>query len=99
MIINTTYGEGGYDPTKPNNNIVETMERIDSEHCVIKQYDGETIINEETIYMPEPIEDENAKFTIPKYAIVRFSEDMDNPEINSIAEIKRSINKFLEQIG
>ena len=40
MIINTTYDDGGYDPNKPNNNIVETVERIDREHCVIKQYDG-----------------------------------------------------------
>lgn len=27
MIIKTVYGIGGYDPTKPNNNIVEEIEQ------------------------------------------------------------------------
>lgn len=31
MGIIVTYGEGGYDPTKPNNNIVEIREVEDEE--------------------------------------------------------------------
>lgn len=98
MIINTTYDDGGYDPNKPNNNIVETVERIDREHCVIKQYDGETIINEETVYMLEPIENENAQLTIPKSAVTKLAEDMANPSINSISEIKSVISDFASKI-
>ena len=30
-IISTTYGLGGYDPTKPNNNIIEEVTRIVSD--------------------------------------------------------------------
>jgi hypothetical protein len=31
MGFTVTYGEGGYDPTKPNNNIVEIIEIEDEE--------------------------------------------------------------------
>jgi hypothetical protein len=31
MIKMTTYGLGGYDPTKPNNNIVEEIDIPDTE--------------------------------------------------------------------
>jgi hypothetical protein len=30
-MLNTTYGPGGFDPTKPNNNIVEEVELPDPE--------------------------------------------------------------------
>ena len=31
----TTYGIGGYDPTKPNNNIVEEIDILDEESITI----------------------------------------------------------------
>lgn len=33
-MINVTYGEGGYDPSKPNNNIIEQVEVPDPELAV-----------------------------------------------------------------
>lgn len=56
MIISTTYGAGGYDETKPNNNIIEVVKRINTDECVVIKYDGDTVIGEYNISMPEPPE-------------------------------------------
>lgn len=53
MIISTTYGVGGYDETKPNNNIVEVVERINADECVVRKYEGDTVVSETTVPMPE----------------------------------------------
>lgn len=68
------YGEGGYDPTKPNNNIVNEYETPDVESDIV-----------ETI-------------NVPVLAVEQLATDMSDPNINSIAEIKSSLSKFLESL-
>lgn len=72
-MIHTTYGEGGYDETKPNNNIIE-------------QYDDGVV-------------DENVEQkTIPVTAIAELQTKLDDPTVNSIAEVKSALSDFIGQI-
>lgn len=98
MIINTTYGEGGYDSSKPNNNVVETIERINSQECVITEYDGENIVSQETIDMPGVAVNDTAQFTIPGSAIDELVEALDDPSVNSVSELKSAVMEFVQQI-
>lgn len=98
MIINTTYGEGGYDPNKPNNNIVETVDRINSQECLVTEYDGDNIINQETLVTPEMATQDISQYTIPAAAIDTLVEAMDDPAVNSISEIKLAVLQFVRQI-
>lgn len=97
MIISTTYGAGGYDETKPNNNIVEIVERINADECVVKEYDGDTVVSETSISMPE-MPEEPVLLSIPSDAVDELLEAMDDNSINSIAEIKQSILQFATKI-
>lgn len=97
MIISTTYGVGGYDETKPNNNIVETIERINSDECVVREYDGETVVSETTISMPETPE-QPTLLSVSSDAIDELLEAMDDGSVNSIVELKQSILNFANKI-
>lgn len=71
MIV-TVYGEGGFDPNKPNNNIVE-------------QYDDGVETPEETKQ-------------IPQSALNNLSNKLNDPSVNSIAEIKDVLKDFIGEI-
>ena len=71
MIV-TVYGEGGFDPNKPNNNIIE-------------QYDDGVDVPEETKQ-------------IPQSALDNLSNKLNDPAINSIAEIKDVLKDFIGEI-
>mgnify|MGYP000860193140 CR=1 FL=1 len=71
MIV-TVYGEGGYDPEKENNNIIE-------------QYDDGIEASEETKQ-------------IPQSALNNLSNKLQDPSVNSIAEIKDALKDFIGEI-
>jgi hypothetical protein len=71
MIV-TVYGEGGFDPDKPNNNIIE-------------QYDDGAEAPEETKQ-------------IPQSALNNLSNKLQDPSVNSIAEIKDALKDFIGEI-
>lgn len=70
-----TYGVGGYDETKPNNNIVEEIETED-------------VLETETDTLKQ----------IPQSAIDSLANQLENPSINSIAELKSVLASFLSKI-
>lgn len=71
MLV-TVYGEGGFDPEKPNNNIIE-------------QYD-------------DVVEVEPEMKQIPQTALNTLSQKLNDPSINSIAEIKSILKDFIQEI-
>lgn len=71
----TVYGVGGYDPSKPNNNVVEEYEIPDPE---VMAPAGQTMI--------------------PQAAIDELKSKVQNPSINSIAELKTALKEFLDGI-
>lgn len=63
---------------------------------LIERYiNGELVLTEE-VEAPEQPEETVA---IPKAAAQKLAEDMSDPSINSIAEIKSAINSFLEKVS
>jgi len=48
-LIEVTYGLGGYDPSKPNNNIVSSS--------TIEQVDGNWIVTEDGVSRPATIDE------------------------------------------
>lgn len=71
-MIHTTYGEGGYDETKPNNNIIDQFD------------DG--------------IEEQVESKQIPTTALTELASKLNDPTVNSIAEIKAALKDFVSSI-
>lgn len=69
------YGEGGFDPTKPNNNIVAEYDTPDVEGVIV---------------------DETKQ--IPQSALDNLSTKLNDPTVNSIAEIKDALKDFIGEI-
>jgi|GEM_PF-6391558 len=97
MIVSTVYGAGGLDTTKPNNNIIETTERINADECVVKEYDGETVVRETTVNIPEPPQTP-VLLSVPSDAVDELISAMDDSSVNSVADIKQSIMQFASKI-
>ncbi len=74
MLV-TVYGEGGFDPEKPNNNIVE-------------QYDDGVTDEPETQELKQ----------IPQSAIDTLATKLNDPSVNSIAEVKGALKDFIGEI-
>ena len=98
MIVNTTYGDGGLDTNKPNNNVIETIERIDDQHCVLKEYEGDTVVNEQTLDMPVTNDIDSTEYTIPGSALIDLSAALSDTQVNSITELKAAIANFVSNI-
>jgi len=71
-MIHTIYGDGGFDPEKPNNNIIEQFD------------DG--------------IDAPDEMVQISKSAIDNISDKLQDPTVNTIAEIKGVLNDFFGEI-
>lgn len=74
MAQKVTYGEGGFDPSKPNNNIIEVVE------------------------VEDEVVEESPTVTIPRAAVTKLAEDMQDSQINSIAEIKQAVLQFVQSV-
>lgn len=70
------YGEGGFDPTKPNNNIVAEYDTPDEKVIIV---------------------DDGLK-QIPQSALDSLSDKLQDPSVNSIAEIKDALKDFIGEI-
>lgn len=98
MIVNTTYGVGGFDESKPNNNIVEVIERINDNECKVIEYDGVTVVNETIIDYPTASVPDNSTVLVPAAAVEKLADDMADPAINSISEVKNAVLDFVNTL-
>lgn len=58
-------------------------------------YENGELVRIETIPDPEPVDEQ---LTVPKSAVTQLADDMSNPNINSISEVKAAMTNFLEKI-
>lgn len=63
---------------------------------IFERYEDGVLISTEVVDDPEVVDE---TVSIPKSAITKLADDMADPSINSIAEIKTAITEFVEKIN